>query len=214
MLPSFPRARFLSFLKADYCPPIQAFQKAKERKHQDWNVTSCNFHLLVKNNLIGWVVVFLSNVCWTHANRKLSLQQSCSEKLRRYCCKSLFFQWEKLFAKDIYITIVHFKSIIEPYKCQIFWGFTPNPIGSLQTRAPNSLLQSSEIPNLRLTTHFEISGSNPARSKIVWFPHFDTSKTCQWNFYRCKSNRTFKNNFWQSFYKLENVTSRIRRRNG
>ena len=169
MLPSFPRAPFLSFLKVDYCPPIQAFQKAKEHKDPGWNVTSCNFCLVVKNNLNGCVVVFLSNVCWTHANRKLSLQQSCSEDLRRYCGKSLFLQWEKLFAKDIYITNVHFKLILEPCNCQIFWGFTPNPIGSLHSRSPNLLLQSSEIPNLCLTTNLEISGSHPGSSKKVWF---------------------------------------------
>ena len=31
-------------------------------------------------------------------------------------------------------------SILEPYKCQIakkFWGFAPNPIGSLQSMSPN-----------------------------------------------------------------------------
>ena len=127
MLPSFPRAPFLSFLKADYCLPIQAFWKAKEKKVRGWNVTSCNFRLLVKNNLNGRVVVFLSNMCWTHANRKLSQQQSYSEELRKYCCKSLFLQWDKLFAKDICITNVHSKSILESYKCQIFRSFTPNP---------------------------------------------------------------------------------------
>ena len=172
MLPSFPKAPFLSFLKVDYCPSIQAFRKAKEHKDRGWNVTSCNFRLLVKNNLNGCVVVFLSNVCWTHENRKLSLQQSYSEELRRYCCKSLFLQWDKLFAKDICITNVHSKSILEPYKCQIFRGFTPNPIGSLLSRSPNPLLQSSEIHNLCLTTHLKISGSHPGSSKIVWFAAF------------------------------------------
>ena len=163
MLPSFPRASFLSFLKADYCPPIQAFRKAKEHKDRDWNV---NFHLLVKNNLNGRLVVFLSNVCWTHAN-KLSLQQSCSEELRRYCCKSLFRQWEKLFAEDIYITNFHFKFILEPYKCQILWGFTPDHIGNLQSRSPNPCSKA-----LCLTTHLETSGSHPGSSKIVSFATF------------------------------------------
>ena len=120
----------------------------------------------------GCVVVFLSNLCWTHANWKLSLQQNYSEELRTYCCKSLFLRWEKLFAKDIYITNVHFKSILEPYKCQIFWDFTRNTIGSLHGRSPNSLLQSLEIPNLRITTYLEISGSYPGSSKIVWFATF------------------------------------------
>ena len=172
MLPFFPRAPFLSFLKANYCPPIQAFRKAKEHKGQGWNVTSCNFCLLVKNNLNGCVVVFLSNVYWTHANRKLLLQQSRSEELRRYCRKSLFLQWEKLFAKNIYIANMHFKSILEHYKCQIFRGFTPNSIGSLQSRSPNPLFQSSEIPNLCLTPHLEISGSYPGSFKIAWFATF------------------------------------------
>ena len=46
----------------------------------------------------------------------------------------------ELFAKDIYITNVCFKSILEPYNCQIakyFWGFAANPIGDLQSRSPN-----------------------------------------------------------------------------
>ena len=58
VLPSFPGALFLSFLKADYCPPIQAFRKAKEHKDRGWNATSCNFRLPGKNNLNRCVVVF------------------------------------------------------------------------------------------------------------------------------------------------------------
>ena len=93
LLPSVPRAAFLSFLKIGSCLPIQAFQKAKEHNDRGWHVTSCKFCLLVKNNVNACVVIFisfLSNVCWTHANRKLSLQQSCSNELRRCCCKSFF----------------------------------------------------------------------------------------------------------------------------
>ena len=130
----------------------------------------CNFRLLVKNNSNGCVVAFY-RMCVEHV-LKLSLQQSCSEELRRYCCKSLFLQWEKPFAKGIYITNVHFKLILELYKCQIFGSFPTNPIVSLQSRSQNPLLQSSEIPNFCLMTHLEISGLHPGSSKIVWFATF------------------------------------------
>ena len=82
---------------------------------------------------------FLWSACWTHENRKLSLQQSCADKLGRYCCKSLSLYWQNLFAKDIYITNVRFKSILGLHKCQtgnIFKGFFALKI---------HLLQSSEI---------------------------------------------------------------------
>ena len=46
------------------------------------------------------------------------------------------------------MTNVHFKSILEPYKCQIvkfFWGFAPNLIGDLHNRfsIPNGLIISN-----------------------------------------------------------------------
>ena len=47
----------MSFLKADSCPPIQVFQKAKEHKDRGWCVTSCNFRLPVKNNFSTCVVL-------------------------------------------------------------------------------------------------------------------------------------------------------------
>ena len=56
MLPAVPRALFLTFLKADSCPPIQAFRKAKEHKDRGWRVTSCNFRLPVKRNFNAWEV--------------------------------------------------------------------------------------------------------------------------------------------------------------
>ena len=46
----------------------------------------------------------------------------------------------ELFAKDISIKNVRFKSILEPCKCQkakYFWGFAPNPIGDLQSMSLN-----------------------------------------------------------------------------
>ena len=63
MLPSVLRALFLSFFKADSCPPIEAFRKSKEHKDLGWRVTSCNFRLTVKSNFSPWVVcvLFLSN---------------------------------------------------------------------------------------------------------------------------------------------------------
>ena len=173
MLASIPRAPFLSFLKAVSGLPIQAFRKAKEYKDRGWHVISCNFRLLVKSNLNACVVVFfLSNVCWTHANRKLLLQQSCSDELRRYCCKSNFFS-EKLFAKEIYITNVRFKSILEPCKCQIakmFWAIAPNPIGGIQSGSPNPpapKLRNSQFvsnnPNWKFLAHTQYS-----MIKTIW----------------------------------------------
>ena len=50
---------FSHFLKADSYPPIQALRKAKEPKDRGWRVTSCNFHLLVKNNFNACLVVFV-----------------------------------------------------------------------------------------------------------------------------------------------------------
>ena len=93
-----------------------------------------------------------------------------------YCCKSLFLYCEKLFAKDIYITNIRFKSILEPYKCQIakiFWGFDPNSIGALQSRCPSppapKLRNFQCVPNDRnwkFLAHTPIFVTNHFLSKV------------------------------------------------
>ena len=50
------------------------------------------------------------------------------------------FLVRELFAKDISMKNVRFKSILEPCKCQkakYFWGFAPNSIGDLQSMSLN-----------------------------------------------------------------------------
>ena len=75
--PQFQGSLLVYFLKADSCPPVSTFQKVKEPKDRGWHITSCNFHLPVKNNFKTCAAVFFYQMPVEHM------------KVESYCCNKV-----------------------------------------------------------------------------------------------------------------------------